>query len=84
MKINVEKPRVFADFQNSDPQGRVRLNAVGTLEDLSRLGLVLQEGVEIVLYCSELETEGVVAYSSEEELWVAKVDWEKIRDRPVP
>jgi hypothetical protein len=76
------QPRVFVDFHNSDRQGRVRLNTVGTLQDLNRLGIVLSEGAEILLYCLESETEGVVSYSSEEGLWVAAVDWDKMRDGP--
>ncbi len=74
-------PMLFADFQNSDPQGRVRLNVAGTFRDISQLGLVLQEGAEIRLYCYEFETEAVVTYSTEEKLWVAKIDWNNIRDR---
>jgi hypothetical protein len=75
-------PRVFVDFNNSDRQGRVRLNCVGTVEDLNRLGIVLQEGTELLLCCHELETEGSVTYSTEEGLWVAGVDWKKIRELP--
>ena len=75
-------PRVFVDFNNSDRQGRVRLNCVGTVQDLNRLGIVLQEGVEMLLSCVELEVEGIVTYSIEEGLWVARVDWDKVRDRP--
>jgi hypothetical protein len=81
MKEPMEKPRVSIDFQNSDQKGRVRLNTVGTIQDLSRLGIVLREGLEIVLYCLELEADGRVTYSEEESLWVAEVDWKKIRDR---
>jgi len=75
-------PRVFVDFNNSDRQGRVRLNCVGTVQDLNRLGIVLQEGAEMLLSCVELEVEGIVTYSIEEGLWVARVDWDKVRDRP--
>jgi hypothetical protein len=75
-------PRVFVDFNNSDRQGRVRLNCVGTVQDLNRLGIVLQEGAEMLLSCVELEVEGIVTYSTEEGLWVATVDWDKVRDRP--
>jgi hypothetical protein len=82
MTEQVQLPRVFVDFQNSDRQGRVQLNSVGTLQDLSRLGIVLREGTEMLLYCLELETEGIATYSTEEGLWVAKVDSNNIRDRP--
>jgi hypothetical protein len=38
-------PKVFADFHNADPKGRLRLNCIGTVEDLSRQQVILQEGV---------------------------------------
>jgi hypothetical protein len=76
-----EKPRVSVDFQNCDVLGRVRLNTVGTLQDLNNLGVVLQEGLEVHLYCMELEGDGTVTYSKEETLWVARVDWDQIHQR---
>jgi hypothetical protein len=82
MTEQAQLPRVYVDFQNNDRQGRVRLSAVGTVQDLSRLGLVLREGTEMLLYCHELETKGIATYSAEEWRWVATVDWDKIRDRP--
>lgn len=76
-----ERPRVFVDFQNTDPKGRVRLTTVGTLRDLDQLGLVLREGLEVLLYCLELEAEGAVTFSTEENLWVAELDWDKVQNR---
>ena len=75
------KPRIYADFQNNDAAGRIRLNCVGTIASLSRSGIVLREGLEAVIYCSELETDGVVRFSESERLWVAEIDLHKIRDR---
>ena len=77
-----QRPRVFVDFHNSDRLGRVRLNTVGTIQDLNRLGVVLREGTEILVYCHEAEAEAVATYSKEEGLWVATIDWSKIRDLP--
>jgi len=74
-------PRIFVDFNNSDPQGRVRLNCVGTVNDLAEQKIILREGMLLLLSCSELESEGVASYSSSEGLWVASIDWDKIRDR---
>lgn len=74
-------PRVFADFHNSDTQGRVRLNCAGTVQDLTRLGIALREGMQLLLSSYELETEAVVSFSPTEGLWVAKIDWNNIRDR---
>jgi hypothetical protein len=60
----------------------VRLNQVGTLQDLNRLGIVLREGVKLLLGCLEDQAEGVTTYSTEEGLWVATIDWDKIRHLP--
>src|SRR4051812_46421083 len=78
MTEHTKLPRVFVDFNNSGRMGRVRLNTVGTIQDLNRLGIVLSEGAEIVLRSFELEAEGIVPSSSEEGMWVAAVDWNNI------
>lgn len=72
-------PRIFADFHNADERGRLRLNCVGTIEDLSRQNIKLQDGQLLTLYSEELEIDGVVQYSQEESLWVAAIDWNQIR-----
>jgi hypothetical protein len=82
MTERAQLSRVFVDFHNSDRQGRVRLNTVGTVQDLNRLGVVLREGAEILLYSYEVETEGIATYSAQEGLWVAKFDSKNIRDLP--
>jgi len=76
---DLHPPRIFADFHNSDPQGRVRLNTVGTIEDLNRLGILLQEGMAIVVSSYELEADGTVTYTNEN-LWAVEIDWTKVRD----
>jgi hypothetical protein len=70
------KPKVYADFQNADVQGRLRLNCVGTLVDLSRQGIELSVGRSLILYSEDLEVSGVVEYSEAEYLWVAQIDWD--------
>ena len=77
MNIATKNPRIWVDFNNCDPQKRVRLNSTGTMQDLNRQGIILREGLKLVLYCLELEAPGTVAYSSEEGLWVAAVDWKR-------
>jgi hypothetical protein len=74
-------PKVFADFHNSDPNGRVRLNTVGSAQDLSRIGTTLTSGLKLLLYCDELEVEGEAVHSPEEGIWVAKIDWSAVRKR---
>ena len=76
----MNRPRIFADFHNADPKGRLRLNCVGTVEDLVCQKISLQDGQPLILYSEELEVDGVVQYSEEESLWVAVIDWKKIRE----
>jgi hypothetical protein len=82
MTEHAQLPRVFVDFNNSDRLGRVRLNTVGTVQDLNRLGIVLHEGAAMILRSFELEAEGTVTYSSEEGMWVAAIDWDNILELP--
>jgi len=85
-------PKVYADFHNADARGRLRLNCVGTVEDLARHQIVLRDGLLLSLYSEELEVEGQVQYSTDENLWVAVIDWDAIRegksvlpeDQPMP
>ncbi len=72
--------RVFADFHNADPKGRVRLNCAGTVADMERQGIALQEGQSFIIYSEELEVDVVVHYSEEEKLWTAVIDWNAIRE----
>jgi hypothetical protein len=81
------KPKVYADFQNADPHGRLRLNCAGTVEDLSEQQVELREGLLLTLYSDdvddkgaldELLVEGMASYSVEEHCWVAAIDWDAI------
>ena len=76
----MNKIRVFADFHNADVKGRVRLNCAGTITDLERQGIVLQDGQSLCIYSEELEVEGVVHYSKKEKLWTAVIDWNAIQE----
>ncbi|PTQ95777.1 hypothetical protein C8P68_105287 [Mucilaginibacter yixingensis] len=67
---------IFVDFNNSDPGGRVRLNTTGTLNDLKTNNIKLHTGLVLNLTDQdELSTTGIVEYSEEETIWVAKIDW---------
>ena len=72
--------RVFADFHNTDPKGRLRLNCVGTVEDFACQKISLRDGQSLILYSEELEVDGVVQYSKEENLWIVVIDWDAIRE----
>jgi hypothetical protein len=82
------KPKVYADFHNADSRGRIRLNCIGTLEDLSRQQVQLRDGLVLALYADDLDdkgqpdellVDGVVSFSEEEHCWVAAIDWPAIR-----
>ena len=75
-------PTIYADLMNADALGRVRLNVVGTAEDLGRSGLQLAEGLRITVHDDDVEADGVVLRSAEEQLWVVQIDWSAVRPRP--
>ncbi|HWY85551.1 MAG TPA: hypothetical protein VNX28_02440 [Gemmataceae bacterium] len=80
-------PKVYADFHNADLQGRIRLNCLGTKEDLSRQQVELCDGLVLTLYSDDLDdkgkldellVDGIVSFSEEESCWVAAIDWAAI------
>ncbi|MBW4583562.1 MAG: hypothetical protein KME42_28710 [Tildeniella nuda ZEHNDER 1965/U140] len=71
--------KVFVDFHNADEQGRLRLNCIGTIEDLARQQAELENGQQLTLYSEDLEVDGIVQFSEEEKVWVATVDWNQIK-----
>jgi hypothetical protein len=77
----MNRPALYADFNNTDPLGRLRLNCVGTVEDLSRQGIRLRDGLPVLLHDEELEAEGETQYSPEEHIWVANINWQKVRHK---
>ena len=64
----------------ADAKSRVRLNCVGTVGDLACQKISLTEGQSLILYSEDLEVDGVVRYSPKENLWVAVIDWDAIRE----
>ena len=80
----MNRPKVFADFHNADAQGRLRLNCIGTIEELAQQQIVLRDGLPLTFYSEELEVEGVVQYSTDENVWVAVIDWSAIRTMESP
>jgi hypothetical protein len=78
---NTENPRLFADFNNADQLGRVRLNTKGTLDDLKALGLSLHDGMHVVLDDGDEIAIDATLRHSPTEGWVAEVDWDVIYKR---
>jgi hypothetical protein len=85
--VSMTTPKVYADFHNADAQGRVRLNCIGTMEDLAQQHIELCEGLLLTVYSDDLDdkgrldellVDGVVSFSQEEHCWVATIDWAQI------
>jgi hypothetical protein len=85
------KPRLWVDFNNADVQGRVRLDCRGTMRDLERKGIELKEGMILTLFCedsdddgrpADMVVDGTIAWSPDEHMWVAAIDWDAIQHVP--
>ncbi len=74
----ITRPVIYADFNNCDPQGRVRLNTVGSLRDLASTGVRLEDGVPLHITDNELGANGTVEFSKEENIWTAHFDWTQL------
>lgn len=70
---------IYADFNNADADGRVRLNGAGSLRDLARLGLQLQNGAPVTIHDEELAADGEAEYSADEGVWAVRIDWALVR-----
>jgi hypothetical protein len=69
--------RIYADFNNADEQGRVRLNTVGSLADIERHQHSLTDGMRIILHApGDFEVEGTLTYDA---IWKGVPDWSTIR-----
>ena len=73
-------PRIYADFNNCDREGRVRLNCIGSRADLGRLGIELKEGMKLMVSDSELEVEAVATFVADDSIWAAEFDPQCLRD----
>jgi hypothetical protein len=71
-----EHYKIFADFNNADTSGRVRLNTNGSLGDIHKLADNFKENIYVLLDDEDsLQIFGRVKYSDDEKIWVAEIDW---------
>lgn len=79
-KVTNDIPKLFADFNNANTKGRLRLTTNGTLADIKRLNLELKEGMQVFIDDNDtLTTIGYIRYSDEEKIWVAEINWNDIQ-----
>jgi hypothetical protein len=75
-KMDMELEKIFADFNNADVHGRIRLSTKGSLEDIQLKKIELKDGKQIFLDDeNEMTTLGVLRFSIEEDIWVAEINW---------
>lgn len=80
----MNNPTIYADFNNADSCGCLRLNCSGTDRDLVRQAVQLREGLQLTLHDEELEADGEAHFSDEEQVWVARIDWRLVRATRLP
>ncbi|MBL0028892.1 MAG: hypothetical protein IPO95_07445 [Rhodanobacteraceae bacterium] len=64
---------IFADFNNFDQDGFIRLNTIGTIRDLADAGIVLHEGLRLTVSDNDLKAEIQVMPPANEGVWRGKV-----------
>lgn len=70
-------PRIYADFNYCDPEGRLILNTRGSLKDIAEYMEFLQPGLRIVVYMDdEFEVEATLLYDG---TWLATPHLETLR-----
>jgi hypothetical protein len=73
---------IYADFNNADSKGRIRLNTEGSKQEIVAKGVDLQSGLKVMLDDDEgLSVLGTVQFSTEEKIWVVEINWDEIVDR---
>lgn len=72
--------RIFVDFNNRDFDGFLRLNLTGTLEDLRREHMVLEEGMPVTGSDGDLTAKIIVVAPGIEGIWRGRIvdgPWEE-------
>lgn len=64
---------IFADFNNRDVEGFLRLNTVGTVNDLAVQSIVLRDGLRLSVSDGDLVAEVVVRRPGSEGIWRGEI-----------
>jgi hypothetical protein len=77
-------PSIDVDFNNCDRGGRVRLNTIGAIQSLTESQVTLRNGLEVELTSGDtFPLNGIVEYSEEEHIWVARFDLNDLRHKEI-
>ena len=69
----------FADFDDIDDEGRVRLDYGDFAAKFGAEGKAIVAGAPLILSDGERAVEGKLAWNEDEELWVAEIDQDDLR-----
>ena len=73
--------KIFVDFNNADKEGRVRLNTNEAFKDIETKKIMMKAGTNVLLDDHDgLKTIGILEFSQKENIWVAKIDWNKLNN----
>ena len=64
---------IFADFNNRDVDGLLRLNTVGTINDLATQAISLEDGLRLMVSDGDLTAEIVVRSPGREGVWRGEI-----------
>ena len=65
----MENVTIFADFNNRDRDGCIRLNTVGTVADLARFSIQLKDGLQLSVSDGDLIARIAVRAPGHEGVW---------------
>lgn len=71
--------RIYADFNNSEKNGKVRLNTNGSLSDLFKVKHKIHRDMVVWLYDEEFEVETKLEYDEKWKVWLGEPDWSTLR-----
>jgi hypothetical protein len=78
--MNQKLDLIYADFDNRDSSGRLRLNTNGTFRDLKDKNIQLVRNMTLQVSDGELIVEGIVDFSNTEDIWVIEIDSKDIKE----
>lgn len=73
------KIHLYADFNNSREDDKVRLNTIGSLGDIEKHKGQLHEGDRVMLSDTEIEVEADLERDPESGIWLGVPDWTTLR-----
>jgi hypothetical protein len=71
--------RIYADINNCEENGKVRLNTHGSLSNLFKREKKIHTGMLVWLHDEEFEVESKLEYDQKWKIWLGEPNWSTIR-----